>query len=96
MKKFIDCLRRCFPTKTKLVIRFVDMESEGSTSYSVKQITICINKKRSKQVRREILVHEYAHALEYDRHGEHSIYWGKLYAKVFHAMFEERKDACLS
>ena len=59
------------------------MHDAGSTSINgaETQITICIKKGAANQG--EILAHEWAHALEFDRFGNHSKAWGEFYSGTY-------------
>lgn len=86
MDELILELKGAFPIKKKLVIRRVVMHDFGSTSFNGKQITICICKGAVNQ--KETLVHEFAHALEYDKYGDssHGTRWSRFYAKTYSLM----------
>ena len=83
-------LRDRFPVKRKLVIRRVKLNDHGSTSINGAEtcITISVNIADELHVQIETLAHEFAHALEYDKWGNHTDRWGKLYADVYKAWTE--------
>jgi hypothetical protein len=78
-------LRKAFPTKRRLIIRRVYMQAFGCTNLTDDEQTITITIRATDSIETQIdtLVHEYAHALEYDKWGNHSDRWGKLHAAVY-------------
>ncbi len=81
-------LKKHFPIKRKLVVRVIEMKDHGATTIndSETQITICIKKGSANQI--ETLAHEWAHAMEYDRDGNHSKLWGRFYSQTFSLMVQ--------
>lgn len=80
-------LRGQFHISRKLVIRRIKMSDHGSTAINSAEsrITISINRDDDEGVQWDTLVHEYAHALEYDKEGNHTEQWGRIYSKCYRA-----------
>jgi len=71
----------------RLVIRRVNMNDSGCTesSDSGQQITISIRKQDIVEKQMETVIHEWGHALEYDRWPDHGKRWGECYAESYQA-----------
>ena len=87
-KLIIKLLEEAIPLqKHKVLWRFVsNLKDYGSCSSPVRGvITISINSKQHEMI--DTIIHEYAHALDFDRNGlmkeHHSAEWGKCYAEVY-------------
>ena len=80
-------LRRTFPLRRPLTVRRIPLKKNaGTTSLSDgDRLTICINTRKTWEVQIDTLLHEYAHAMELDRWGDHSDRWGKYHAGLYRA-----------
>ena len=89
-------LRERFPIKYRLVIRLVDITTyHGSCLLEPEQertITITISKNDPPSVRCDSLIHEYAHALVFNRWGWHGPYWHRFYGRVVETWDEWASD----
>jgi len=81
MDELILKLKKRFPLSKRIIVKRVAMRDYGSTSLSNNTITICIKKGSPNPA--EILAHEWAHAVIFDREGDHHPRWGKVYAECY-------------
>ena len=102
-RELLDYLRDRFPTRHRLVVRRVDMPSGGRygqasdtrvphVGQTDHQITVTIDKSRPYDDQVHTLLHEMAHALEYDQWDDHGKRWGELYSKVYLAWEQWEKS----
>lgn len=79
----------------KVTVRRVPLKGIlGSCIKSGKQFVIKISSDKDFDFSIEILIHEWAHALSWDKPGSlnHSSAWGIAYAKCFHALMKHYSD----
>jgi len=78
--------------KHKVLWRFVsNLKDYGScTAPNKGVITISVDSKQQEMI--DTIIHEYAHAIDFDRNGcgkeHHSEEWGKCYAEVYRAYLD--------
>lgn len=91
-QKLLAYFKEKFPTRRRLIVRRCKLRSgdSGFTSISgdEKTIYVTINSADPWQTQVDALVHELAHALEYDKWGAHTDRWGKLHAQVYSTWVE--------
>jgi hypothetical protein len=90
-------MRERLPIKRRLIIRRCKMRHEncGNTTLSgdEKTIQITVNSSLPWQTQVDSFLHEYPHALEYDKYGAHSDRWGKFHAQVYSVWVEATTEA---
>lgn len=80
-----------FKPKKPIMLRFSSkIKGHGSYSYCNKKHIITLNKKDHYFTLIDSEIHEFAHALEYNKVGkqQHSDAWGKAFAKVYRVYLE--------
>jgi hypothetical protein len=80
-------LQEDLPLNRPVKLRVIPMRACGSCSLSDSErfITICIRAGDPASVQEDTLIHEYAHAMEFDIRGNHTKFWGECHSKVFTA-----------
>ena len=80
-------LKAVLPIKRRLRVRVIRMQCHGSCDITDNErlITISLREQDPAAMQVDSLIHEYAHALEWDMLGVHSKLWGRLHAKVYTA-----------
>lgn len=87
-RSLVAHLRVTCPVTRRLVVHRVPMlKNHGTTSLpeSEKTITISVNSTDDETVQRDSLVHEWAHAMEFDKTGNHGPVWGKFSSQTYSA-----------
>jgi len=87
LRTTLDELMEDLPINRFVRLRRTPMKCFGSCSLSVseKTITITISTNYPTSTQIDTLIHEYAHALEFDQTGNHSPVWGKFHAQSYTA-----------
>lgn len=85
IRTLLQELKEDLPLQRRIKLRVIPMEAHGSCSLSTNEqtITICLKRGDKPTVQTDSLIHEYAHAMEYDKHGNHSQSWGKYHSEVY-------------
>lgn len=87
LRDVLEYMKRECPLTRTVKLRVVPMGGPGTCSLSSSErfITICINAKDPLYVQKDSLIHEYAHAMEFDLTGNHSKLWGECHSKAYTA-----------
>jgi len=81
----LKLLREKHPLNRRLRVRVIPMAGHGSTCMNdfERLITISLREQDNASEQVNYLIHEYAHAMEYDKLGIHSKLWGQLHSKIY-------------
>lgn len=91
IRETLDELLAAIPLQRRVVLRRVPMQDCGSCSLSdsEKTITICLPISGNRQTLLDSLLHEYAHAMVFDKLGWHPPLWGQCHAKAYTSWVEK-------
>lgn len=86
-RSLLATLREKCPTRKQVIVRRVKMRScQGRTTLTgPSKIIITIDRSLTSDMQLETLVHEWAHALEFDRYHDHGRPWAAAYVRAYAA-----------
>lgn len=91
-KALVHLLKTRLPVSKnrRIAVRRCTNKHHGTTNLSEdqRQITICISKHDTAIAQRDALIHEWGHAMQYDKADDHDEEWGKLTAAAYRIVDE--------
>jgi len=92
-KKVVNFLKKAFPLPQPVSVRrlFISDNLDGDCQFKNNSFLIRINKSLPEHEAIECLIHEYAHALSWDKctNDEHCNEWGKAYSRIYRMFLKE-------
>jgi len=89
-RSFVSWIRKKYPVNSHVrIIRSPCIKFSGSTRLNGCNFVVRINNKNVFSDQKHTLIHEWAHVIEIEKSFMHKKSWGKTYAKIYGAYYDD-------